>query len=380
MNKLIAATAVKTMPPEQRKEFADRVEVLEKVKAILTVPYLCMATTEQVAEYFGVPASTIQSVYTRNKKELDANGAVLITPGALDEQNLQNASSVQTSRTTKLYCVDDVHFTLNNRGGRFYPPRAILCIAMMLRDSEVAAEIRTQLLNLVEATPAEVKTANLVSQEDAMLKFAQAMLSGDSVSIAQAVNEMMALKDHTIAAQAASIEKLSGEKTALGEKVSDLGKQNDVLSAENTSLSVSNKMLAKGISTWSPRKTTNAIIAKIAKSIHGGKYALAWNEFYRNLRYEYGINLLKRKVEGVTGKKNASALSAVREDEWPVVMKALAALAYRYAIDVVDATNENVVDEYHLDRVETPEGTRYNRGILRTVSNKEQKPEQKKAG
>lgn len=333
---------------EQREQFANRIEVLEKVKAILAVPQLCMATTEQVADYFAVPVETIRSVYRRNKEEIDANGAVLLTPKQIEERKLQNALSVQDTRGTKLYCVNDVYFTMNNRGARFFPPRAILCMAMMLRDSEVASEIRTQLLNLVEAAPVEMKVANAQAQEEAMLQFAKAMMAGDSVSIAQAVKDMMALKDHTIAAQAASIKKLSGEKTALEEK--------------NSALTASNKMLADGVSAWSPSRTTNAIIRKIGKSIYGGKYGRAWNEFYRELRYQTGISLTQRNHG------RDSDLSAVRDEEWPDVMRTVASIAYRYCIDVVDVTNESVVRKYNLDRVETPNGVLFNGGIVRTVS------------
>jgi len=340
---------------EQREQFANRIEVLEKVKAILAVPQLCMATTEQVADYFAVPVDTIRSVYRRNKEEIDANGAVLLTPSQLEERKLQNALSVQDTKGTKLYCVNDVYFTVNNRGTRFFPPRAILCMAMMLRDSEVAAEIRTQLLNLVEAAPVEMKVENAQAQENAMLQFAKAMMEGKPAAIAQAVNDMMALKDHTIAAQAASIRKLSGEKIELEEKNTDLSRRND-------SLTASNKMLADGISAWSPSRTTNAIIRKIGKSIYGGKYGRAWNEFYRELKYQTGICLAQR----TNGKD--SELSAIRDEEWPSVMRTVASLAYRYCIDVADVTNESVVREYNLDRVETPNGVLYNKGIVRTIS------------
>lgn len=74
-------------------------------------------------------------------------------------------------------------------------------------------------------------------------------MSGDSNGIAQAVSSLMALKDHTIAAQAASIQRLSGEKQALETKAASLTTENQDLSARNESLSASNKMLAEQAST-----------------------------------------------------------------------------------------------------------------------------------
>lgn len=88
---------------------------------------------------------------------------------------------------------------------------------------------------------------------------------------------------------------------------------------------------------------------------------MAWLEFYRELKYQTGISV------GCRGEgKNASALSSIKDEEWPTVMKVLASLAYRYCIDVVAVTNEYVVDAYKLDRIETPEGVKFNGGICRT--------------
>ena len=45
-----------------------------------------------------------------------------------------------------------------NRGLKIFPRRAILRIDMLLRDSSVAREVRTQLLNIEEKTSDDVKT------------------------------------------------------------------------------------------------------------------------------------------------------------------------------------------------------------------------------
>ena len=385
------------MTKEQRQQFASRIEVLEKVKAIMLVPQLCMATTEQVAEYFGVPVETIYTNFRRNQKELEANGCEVLSPKQIEAQNFQNESSVQDTKNTKIFCIDNCVFQVNNRGTRFYTPRAILCMAMLLRDSDVAAEIRTQLLNLVEAAPAEIKVANIQAQEAAMVDFAKALMGGDPTNIAQSVSVMMKLKDHTIAQQAESIKLLNGEKMALENKAASLTNENSTLTkqkatltrengklsetnnnltqknsqlqatntkltTENKALAASNKMMAEAQLTWDPRRTTNAIIRKIGSSVFGGKFSRAWLEFYRQLQYQQGIS-----VAGRGGKKSdSSSLDMIRDDEWSKVMKVLASVAYYYSIDVVAATNEFVVAAYQLDRIETPEGTKYNEGICRT--------------
>ena len=357
------------MSREQRTRFINRVEVLEKVKALLMIPKLSLATTEQVAEYFGVPSETIRTVYKRNKEELDANGAVFMSPTQLNELTCQDETLVEDAKGSKVYCVGDCLFEIANRGTRFYPPRAILCMAMLLRDSQVAAEVRTQLLNLAEAAPIEMKVADIQDQEEAMLKFARAMMGGDPTSIPQSVKDLLALKDHTIQAQAASITKLNGEKAALETKAASLEEANGALAEtnadlfqKNESLVMSNRMLAEEAATWEPRRVTNAIMRKIGKAIFNGKYSLAWNEFYRELMYQTGITV------GVRGaKKNESGLDSIKDEEWPRVMRVVAAIACNYCIDVVDVTNEKVVEAYQLDRVMTENGIRYNTGIVRTT-------------
>ena len=344
------------MTREQREQFANRVEVLEKVKALLTVPQLCMATTEQVAEFFDVPIETIRTLYNRNKNEIDSNGTAFISQKQVEALTFQDEPLVESRRGAKVYLVEDHIFVIPNRGTRTFSPRAILCMAMLLRDSKVAEEIRTQLLNLVETAPVEIRVANVEQQEEAMLKFARAMLSGNSTAIAQSVQEMMALKDHTIAAQAESIRQLSDEKAVLTTT-------NQSLQDQNTSLSRSNRMLAENAIIWEPRRVANAIVRKIGKAIYNGKFCLAWNELYRELLYQAGISVGQRGAE----KKTDSALSTIRDEEWPKVMKVLASMAYHYCIDVVDATNEKVVEAYQLDRIETTQGIKYNAGICRTT-------------
>lgn len=370
------------MSAELRRQLSDRVEILEKVKAVFLISQLVMATTEQVAEYFGVPTKTINMTYLRNKEELDANGTVLLTPGKLNALNLQNVTSV-AARGSCLYSIDNDVFTINYRGNRFYPPRAILCMAMLLRDSAVAAEIRTQLLNLVEAAPPQMRIANIQAQEEVALKIAKAMMSGDMQAMSQAYTEMMALQNHTIATQASMIENLTTEKeqlvsdklhlteqnsqlctreASLVKRTTALAEENASLAKRNSSLELSNKMMAEEALLWNPQRVCNAIIRRVAQVAYYGKFSAAWYDFYRDLQYQEGIYVGKRG----DGSKNASALSTIKDEEWPRVMRVLASTAYRYCIDVVDATNEVVVETYELDRIQTEDGVRFNRAIVKS--------------
>ena len=74
------------MTREQRYALLDRIEVLNKVKALLLLPGLAMVTIGQAAEYFEVTVEAIQSCYRRHRAELTENGAITLSPSQLQER------------------------------------------------------------------------------------------------------------------------------------------------------------------------------------------------------------------------------------------------------------------------------------------------------
>ncbi|MBJ8113461.1 hypothetical protein JDS99_28325 [Bacillus cereus group sp. N6] len=61
-------------PKDKRDSLIDRVEVLSRVKNLSLLPELEVATTKQVAKFYNVNSSSLQSVITRNKEELILDG------------------------------------------------------------------------------------------------------------------------------------------------------------------------------------------------------------------------------------------------------------------------------------------------------------------
>ena len=99
-------------------------------------------TTAMAAVYFEVEHKTIQKLVERNRVELSSNGMAILRGEALrrfesDNMSLSNKSYPQTvSNLTVL------------------PRRAVLNIAMLLRDSDVARRVRVYLLDAEESTRA----------------------------------------------------------------------------------------------------------------------------------------------------------------------------------------------------------------------------------
>lgn len=123
-----------TESPSLRAQFADRDEVLDKVKALQLLPGDAHATTELVATYYEVDRKTLEKLVERNVTELTANGYRVIQGPELTD--LKSVSSV-SSRARSL---------------ALFPRRAILCVGLLLRDSEIAKRVRSVLLDLEEAS------------------------------------------------------------------------------------------------------------------------------------------------------------------------------------------------------------------------------------
>lgn len=188
-----------TKQKELREQYIDRVDVLEKVKSLIMLPDVELMTVAQVADFYEVDVDTVQRVYQRSKKEIDEDGVVSLTGKFLIEQNVQLRNRNQMNGKCEVEFKDGTKLILPNRGIKAFSKRAVLRIGMLLRDSKVAKEVRTQFLNTFEEAPAEAKTVNINEELDIQAKIGQAFLSGDIMQIAEAVTEGMAYKNRHIA-------------------------------------------------------------------------------------------------------------------------------------------------------------------------------------
>ncbi len=122
-----------------RDKYISKTEVLERVKDLILLPYKETATTEMVAEYYGVDLETIKKITQRHYEEFTDDGyKVLMGVQLRDMKSLCQIKS-------------------RARSIAIFPRRAILRVGMLLRDSEVAKQIRTYLLNLEEISSTEQK-------------------------------------------------------------------------------------------------------------------------------------------------------------------------------------------------------------------------------
>ncbi|MET7734942.1 restriction endonuclease [Streptomyces sp. NPDC005402] len=108
----------------------DRTDVLDRVKALSLLPDGMHVTTAMVAAYFEVGLEAVKSLVKDHRTELETNGYRSLTGEEL--RSFKNLSGIQ-SRTASL---------------ALFSRRAVLNVAMLLRDSEVARQVRVYLLDM----------------------------------------------------------------------------------------------------------------------------------------------------------------------------------------------------------------------------------------
>ena len=119
-----------------RDSVLERTDVLDRVKALSLLPDGMHVTTAMVAAYFSVTVDAIRQLKARHHEELSLNGMA-----TLKGHDLAEFKRDVLSRYPGGYPQPRSSLTLYSR-------RAVLNVAMLLRDSEVARQVRTYLLDM----------------------------------------------------------------------------------------------------------------------------------------------------------------------------------------------------------------------------------------
>ena len=134
---------------EQRDKYIERIDILEKVKEINILAGTNFMTTRQVADFYEVVTRTIQHIWADNRGEIQEDGVQILKGNEI--KKLANditfeATDVEIQAFKGYSLVGGAR--ISNGNNILFPKRAVLRIGMLLRDSPVAKEIRTLLLNV----------------------------------------------------------------------------------------------------------------------------------------------------------------------------------------------------------------------------------------
>lgn len=313
---------------ELREQTMARVEVLDKVKQLFLIPELECMTAKQVADYFEVPLSTVNDQFQHNRDEFESDGTDFKPLSSF--KNLIYGKTVTQKPSNKrgsltLAFIDGTEITIPNCGIKCFPKRAILRMGMLLRDSIVAKEVRTQLLNTFERATDEQRTTDIDEEKEIASGITAAIISGDIEEVTSAFTKYSAFLHRHIA-------KIEDENKILSE-------ENEKIAAENSSLECENKILSADILKWTDRASANRLVRVLAGKCFNGDFKFAFNTIYKELFYRYGISLKSRRCS-----ESKPLISYIRNDEWICLFKVAAAICNQNGIKV-----ENLFEDAKID-------------------------------
>ena len=294
-----------------RDECIERLDVLNRVKALFLIPEVNLMSTGMVAKFFDVPVSTIRNCYADNSTEIDADGVK-----SLSSKELKVASEKATLLPNGhsgviVEATDGTKYNLPHTKTTYFTPRSVMRLAMLLRDSKVAREVRTQLLNVVE----HVAPAERVTDIDKENELIIAAVRADSTeSRIAAISDLLHFKNRHIEKMQTTIDTLLNEAQYM-----DFG------------------------------KTMNSLIKAYAGRYKGplyganDEYHAAWNNLYYRLRSTHGIDVHRRAGRG-------SLLSKIKDSEQQMAVRVAAELAQSVGVDIVSLLGEMNATNYDLKK------------------------------
>lgn len=234
----------------------NNIHILESVKDILTIGKTDLITVQMCADYYQTNERTVSDCINVNKLELEENGLKVY----------KRKEIIQIFENTDYPYLEE-EFKIPNRGLRLMTKRTLLNIGMLLRDSEIAKELRKRILDIVhdaENGNGNIDTISNEIDEETRLKvdYVDAMMSGDLVKMNEINAKLFELKNKRIL----ELEKESKHKSSVIEG------------------------LAENITLAEKRQRLNQIIR-----INGiDKVTDRWNLLYSEFEKKYHLDLSKR--------------------------------------------------------------------------------------
>ena len=261
---------------EERDKYIDRINVLEQVKNIITLPNTAKLTTTQVAEYFNVDNTTIENYYKLKKfkslkEELIEDGLKLEKYSEIIEMTGLNYKTLLSNG-----------FKISKRGSYIFTKRCILRIAMVMRNNSIAKEVRTRLLDIIHDTeknnPKIINNIiNEIRDEQQIQKeLIEAVMCGDFSKETQLKTELIGLKN---------------------KRIIELEKENK-LRSDNATLIQDTRLII------------NRIVRYITNKRYHGNFKACWDYVYTLANYKLHMNIKKREH-----KKNEPLLNTLTYEE-----------------------------------------------------------------
>ena len=284
-----------------REKMISNVSVLEKVKDLLLLGDSEFATTQQVADYYEVGLEAIKTLSVNNREELLNNGLKDLT--CKETKEFLGSCSIQLANFRGYFTADGIK--MNNKNNLLFSKRAILNVGMLLRDSKIAKEVRSRLLDIeyesskaVQENGQTIKD-NIINEIDEekslMLERITAEMDGDFEKVCVINAKLFALKNKRIKDLEDNIENITTHSLTLTDS----------------------------------RDVINKLVRAIAMKEYGGMFGKAYGDLYKTVNYKLGINIKARDK-----KKSESYLHTLNEEECFQVEEMVRTWALDKGIDI----------------------------------------------
>ena len=189
--------------------------IMDKYKTITTINNMEYETLDKVAEYFEVDYECIKKLVQNNKLELIKNGLLILKGKETRELLVRENNS---PHNYKGYFISD-NRKFNNKSNTLVNKRCFLNMAMLLRDSKVAQDIRSKILNIVlnENPKTEISTI-------------------DNTELLR----MIKVQSDLIKYQGNMINELTKTVKDLSNKIDDLNKKSKFITTNNNDITIIN--------------------------------------------------------------------------------------------------------------------------------------------
>lgn len=278
-----------------RDEYVDRIEVLEKVKQLLLLPDIRLATRQQIVNFYEVDESTVRKIEVRHEDEIDSDGFKVFKINDFKERtNCPSLKITKNRGTFEVEFSDKTKHKYPYNGIALYTPRAILRIGMLLRDSKIAKEVRTQLLNIEEDTALTQKVQHINEEQELVLKIIYAK---DDVERAIATGGLLEYKNRHI---------------------NNLESKVDALTNGNL--------------TWEPREAVNRMARLIAHNVFMGQFHKAWDKINSEMLYKHNISISMRKRKSSLA--SPTIFDVIADSEIKLLIQSCVSLCEMYKINI----------------------------------------------
>ena len=294
---------------EVREKYMERTEVLDKVKQLFLIPGMECLTTGQVAEFYEVKQTAIRDMLRDHRDEFEYDGVCKKSLSDFREANQSLGVSLRHDQNSPIeitqkhgYVVlsyGDNTLSIPNAGIVVFPKRAVLRAGMLLRDSKVAKEVRTQLLNTFEKATVDQRVGDIETEQGLLMDIAKAFSSGEVGQLMQASQALDVFRKRHI---------------------ESLERQKAVLEEEKT-------ILAGEANKWANRACLSKVMRTFAAKLRTS-FQSAYAMLFTELLYKHGIGLKMR------GKK--PYVQWLKPEEYNKAYQSIAALCESCNLDTAE--------------------------------------------